>query len=756
MSEFAAIGQPKPIIDGQAKVMGKARYIADLHLPGMLHARFVPSMYAHAHIKGIDTSEALAVPGVVRVLTHEDLPKLAPSSRRKLLLARGRVIFVGQPVAVVLATSEAAAADGAERVLVDYEVLPAAMTIDAALAKDAPLVWPEGIPKGSEDASEHGADVGQSVDTGAEATNIDSEDDYTRGNIEAGFAEADIIVEHSFTTPMVHQSSIETHGIVAQPDLASGGINIWCSTQAPFDVRNEVADVLEMPETLIRAHGEVIGGGFGGKFPVYEPLVAAMAVIAGQPVKLILTRSEELMATNPAPAIRVQARLGAKKDGTLTALQAKIDLDAGSYPANLASFAGFQLGSFFPVPNMDIHTTEVLTFKPGTGAYRAPCAPTAFFVMGTLIDEIAAALDMDSIDVLLKNVAAQGALLANDKTWPGIGAKETLEALKQHPVWQNREQLRAQGHGVGIAIGGWMGGTSPGMAACGLNRDGMIHIHTGSMDISGTNTSLILMAAEAFGVSPDMVKLVQGDTDNAPYSTGTGGSKMLYATGKAVVAAAQDARQQVMAVAAELFEAAPEDMEIVDGSVRIKGLPSQAITLKELAKKTMGWGKYAPIQGNGRTVVTDQSPAFNAQLVEVDVDQETGEVKVLKLISSQDVGRAINPLAIQGQIMGGATQGLGWALYEQILYDEDGQLLTGSWMDYTMPKAAQTAQEIETIIVEVPSEHGPFGARGVGEPPVTPTAAAVANAIAHATGVRLTNIPMTAPTVLEALQAAEN
>jgi CO/xanthine dehydrogenase Mo-binding subunit len=284
----------------------------------------------------------------------------------------------------------------------------------------------------------------------------------------------------------------------------------------------------------------------------------------------------------------------------------------------------------------------------------------------------------------------------------------------------------------------------------------MIHIHTGAMDISGSNTGFILLAAEAFGISPDKVRLINGDTDNAPYATGTGGSKMTYATGKAVIAAAREARQQVLAVAAEEFEAAVEDLEIVDGEVRVKGVPSKTMSLGEIAEKTMSWGDYAPIHGTGRTVVTDQSPAFNAQLIEVAVDRETGSVQVLRLISAQDAGRAINPLAIEGQIMGGSTQGIGWALYEKIIYDGDGQLLTGSWMDYTVPDSMQAAQEMETIILEVPSEHGPFGARGVGEPPIIPTAAAIANAIAHATGARMTEIPMTAPKVLNAVQEMNN
>lgn len=753
MSEFSAIGQPKPIIDGKAKVTGTAQYLHDMQLPGMLHARLVPSSYAHANIRGIDSTEALAVPGVVAVLTEKDLPNIRPTNRNKLLLARGRVMFVGQPVAMVLATSETAAADGAERVQIDYEPLPAAMSIDEALAPDAPLVWPDGLPKGSEDAGAHGADVdGDGEKQEGKITNVVQDDGYQRGNVAAAFAEAAVVVEHTFTSPFVHQSSLETHGILAQPDPSSGGMMAWTSTQDPYGVRKEIAKVMDVPESLVRVKGAVIGGGFGAKFPLYEPLVALAAQAVGRPVKLVLTRSEELLATNPAPAIKVHLKMGAKQDGTLTAIQARVFVDAGCYPMKLAKFVGYQIGSYYPVPNLDIQAVEVVTFKQSTGAYRAPGAPTAFFALDTVIDEIAEKLGLDSVDVRLKNAATPGALLADGDAWPGMGMRETLLAVKNHPLWQQREQLRAQGHGVGVAVGGWMGGTSPAAATCNVNRDGMVNINVGAMDISGSTTGFTLIAAEAFGVSPDKIKIVTSDTDASPFATGTGGSKMTYTTGVAVIRAAEEARRQILAIAAEEFEAAVEDLEIVDGNVQVKGVPTKSIPLGEIAGKGMDFGSdYPPVFAHGRAVVTDQSPGFSAQIAEVKVDQETGEVNVVRMVAVQDVGRAINPMAIEGQVQGGVTQGLGWALYEQMIYGEDGQLLTGSFMDYAVPDAMQAAPEFETILLEVPSEHGPFGARGVGEPPVTPTAAAVANAIAHVAGVRMTDLPMTAPQVLRSL-----
>ena len=756
MSEFAAIGHPKRIIDGKAKVLGMAQYLPDLDMPGLLHARFVPSTYAHANISNIEASAALAVPGVAAVLTHIDLPDIAPSSRNRLLLARDRVIFVGQPVALVLADSETAAADGADLVIIDYEPLPAVMSFDEAVAENAPLVWPEGIPRGAEDAGEHGAGAGggDSEEEDDTPSNLASESTTARGDMEAGFAEADVIVEHTYTSPMVHQSSIETHGALAQPDPLTGGMNVWTSTQDPYGGRSTIADIMGIDESLVRVKGTVVGGGFGAKFTVYEPLVVLAALAVNRPVKLSLTRSEEIAATTPAPPLRVKLRLGARKDGTLTALQADVTMDSGCYPMNLAGFVGYQVGNYYPVPNLEITVHEALSFKPSSGAYRAPGAPTAFFVIDTAIDEIAGLLGLDSIEMRIMNAAKEGDMQADGSPWPDQGMRETLEAVQSHPLWQERDRIQAEGRGVGVALGGWMGGTSAAAAICNVNKDGMVQINSGSMDISGVATSFNLIAAEAFGVSPDKVMVINADTDTSPFSTGSGGSKTLYTSGVAVKNAAEEARRQVLAIAADEFEADAEDLEIVDGEVRVKGTPTRSIPLGEVAAKGMGFGsRHAPILAHGRAAVTDQSPAFSAQLVEVEVDEETGEVKVLKHVIAQDAGRAINPPAVEGQMVGGAAQGLGWALYEEMAYDEDGQLLSGSWMDYTLPDSMQTAPDIETIIVEVPSEHGPFGARGVGEPPVVPTPAAVANAIAHCTGLRLTNIPMTPPRVLQALRS---
>ena len=753
MSDFSFVGQPTPMIDGGAKVTGNLKYTGDLKLAGMLHARFVLSSYAHANIKGIDADAALALPGVQRVLTAADLPDMAPSSRARLMLARDRVIFVGQPVAIVLADNPAAAADGAELVDVDYEPLDAATTMDAAMAEDAPLVWPNGIQTGAGDEAAHGADAGgEAEDEEEEASNIAGRTKIERGDVAAAFAAADVIVERSFETPMVHQSSIETQGWVAQPNPVNGGLTMWGSVQSPFGVRLDVADTLGIPESDVTVYGMPVGGAFGAKFGLYEPMVALIAATVGRPVSLILTRGEELLSTNPAPALRLSAKLGFKNDGTLLAMQALTTADTGIYPSGLGSFASFQFANFYPCDNVLLESINVVTFKQSVGAYRAPTSPTAFMAAETLFDEAASRLGMDPIELRLMNAAKVGDLMPDESEFSNIGMVQTLEAVREHPLWKNRAESRKAGRGVGVAIGGWMGGLEPGAAACKLNRDGVLQVQIGTADLSGTPTSFAMLAAEAYGVDPDQVRFVYSDTDSAPYGGGVGGSKTLYTLGNAVIRAAEDARRQTLAIAAEEFEVSSEDLEIVDGRVQVRGFPDRSIGLGELAGKTMTFGgAYEPVYGNGRQAVTDRAPSFSAQVAEVEVDEETGEVNLVNLAVVQDVGRAINPLAVEGQMQGGAVQGVGWALYEEMRYDENGQLLTGSWMDYAMPDAMQAAP-IQTQIVEVPSESGPFGARGVGEPPVIPTVAAIANAVADATGVRLTQTPMTAPRVLEALE----
>lgn len=753
MENFNSIGRPKPLLDGKEKVTGALRYVPDLALPGTLHLRFVTSPYAHARIDNIDTTAALALPGVTAVLTAADLPDIPPTTRNRLLLARGRTLFAGQPVALVVAESPTAAQDAVDQVWVEYEPLPAAVTLDEALAADAPLVWPGGAPGESGEAAAHGADVGGESQE-KRPSNVTRQSDFRRGDVEEGFAAADVVVEHTFTTAMVHQNYLETHAVLIQPDPLTGGATVWSSTQAPFYVREQVAEVLGVAETAVRVVATTPGGAFGGKFLLYELLVALVARKFGRPVRLALTRGEDLLATTPAPAARLHLKLGARKDGTLTALAADLTFDVGCYPSAHA-IGAFMLGSLYRIANFDLHYTEVMTFKLSAAAYRAPAMPQVTFALESLIDEAARKLQLDPLALRLQNCIRSGDLLANEKPAPTIGMEQVLERLQAHPAWQNRHNARAAGRGVGVAVGGWPGGVEPAAASCELHRDGTLQVKVSSADLTGTPTGFALIAAEAFGIDPQKVGVVRGGTTMA-YSGAAGGSKITYTVGSAVLKAAQEARVQTLEIAAQEFEADVADLEMVADQVRVKGVPDRAMTLSDIAKMTMRFGgKYAPVVGNGRHADPDSAPTYCAQLAEVEVDEETGEVRVQRLVLVQDVGRAINPLAIRGQMAGGAMQGVGWALYEQMHHDEQGQLLTGSWLDYAVPHFEDAVPQMDLVIVEVPSERGPFGARGVGEPPVIATAAAVANAIADGSRARLTSLPMTPPRVLDALQNSQ-
>ncbi len=736
MSAFQKLGRPTRLNEGAEKVTGKLRFTPDVFLPNTLHARFVASPYAHARILSIDAAAALAVPGVHAVLTARDLPDIAPSSRAHLLLARDRVIFAGQPVALVLAESEASAEDGAEQVLIDFDPLPTAMTIEAALAPDAPLVWPKGIPGSQGSSSDNRRDVRET----------------TQGDVSQGFAAADVTLERTFTSEGVHQSYIEPQAVLVQPDPL-GGVTIWTNTQAPFEVQEVVAEMLGLPESRVRVIPMPVGGGFGGKFTLYQPLVVAAALAVNRPVRLVLSRMEELAAGNPAPAIQARVRLGAKQDGTLTALEADILVDAGCYPSNwLADFTGSQLRYCYHIPHYRLTTAEILTFKASVAAYRAPCAPTAALIIESLMDELAERLNRDPLELREQNLAQA----KEGQPQHTHGARQVLQQVRQHPLWQNRAATKANGRGVGLAFFGWTGAYGPSSALCMLQHDGRIQLQMASVDLNGTSTGFQLMVAEALNIPLEAVSIVVGDTLTSPYAVNTAGSMVTYSTGGAVLEAAKEVRQQILAVASDELEVAAEDLEIVDGRIQVKGYPSRTLSFKDISARTRKAGaQHPPILAHGRSSPATEAPVYSAQLAEVEVDRDTGEVKIHRIVLVQDVGFALNPLAIQGQMHGGVTQGIGWALYEQLNFDEGGQLLTGSWMDYAVPRADQTAPVIETVLVEVASDHGPLGARGVGESPVIATAAATANAMYDATGIRFTRLPMTAPRVWSALKGSQ-
>ncbi|WP_322487179.1 xanthine dehydrogenase family protein molybdopterin-binding subunit [Chloroflexus sp.] len=746
------LGKGRKSVDGIEKVTGRARYAGDVHLPSLLHGKLALSMYAHARIVNIDTSAARAVPGVVAVLTAADLPSRGrqPSSRQTTTLADGVVRYRGEPVALVLATSLAAAEDGLAALQIDYEPLPGPVTLEAALDPAAPVIWPQGAPQGDADLTAAHAAVARGDDqSDHEASNIHEHKQFSRGDALAALAAADVIVEGTYRTSIVHQGYLEPHAVVADIDPVRKQLTLYTSTQGQFGVRDEVARLLGLRPSQVTLIPMTVGGGFGAKYGILEPLAAAAALAVGRPVRITLDRSEDFLTTTPSPASTITLKLGATRDGTLTALVAEIVNDNGVYPFTLGGIMSTLLGGYYRCPNVQIDVIEVLTHKPQAGAYRAPGAPQVTFALESAMDELARKLDLDPLELRLRNAATTGDPMGNNDPWPSMGLTKVLEAAANHPLWRERQP----DSGIGLAIGGWPCGMSPAAAVCRLGSDGMVRVHVGSVDISGVNSSFVLVAAEILGVPPEQVEIVAGDTRSGPFAGPSGGSQITYSVAGAVAAAAREARRQLLEMAADMLEARVDDLDIREGMVQVRGVPGRTIPIGEVAKRAEEQaGGPGPIVGDGKAAPAENAPGFVAHIVQVEVDRETGRVKPLRYVAIQDVGFPLNPLMVEGQIHGGAAQGVGWGLYEALRYDERGELLTASFMDYTLPRATDLPT-FEVVLVQNPAPNGPFGARGVGEPPITAGAAALANAIRDATGARLYELPMREEVVWRAINS---
>lgn len=749
---------PRP--DAPEKVTGRTQYVADLQPRGLLHARLLRSPHAHARIVRLDVSKARALPGVRAVLTAADIPNLSarPANRIQAILARDEVVFAGQPVAAVAADELAIADEALELIEVEYEVLPAVLDPVAAMQPDAPPVAAPGAAVDRREALAHSSVAVQQEDEGPHHPNIASRSRFTKGDVAAGFAASDLVIERTYRVPMVHQGYLEPHAVLAAWD-ASGQLTIWSSTQGQFATRAEVAEVLGLPETQVKIIPMECGGGFGAKIrALCEPIAALLARATGRPVRYVMTRREELIAGTPAPAITIRLKTGVKRDGALLALEAETIVDAGAFAGAVLTMNAVMLGSLYRWPNYDIRGYEVLTHKPSIAAYRAPTSPQTTFALDSQMEEIARALGLDPVEFRLRHVAEAGDPMTHGKPWPPHGFKQVLRAVAEHPFWKEREAWKASGgrdgrglRGTGLAVGGWVPGLQPASASVRLNSDGTLNVLTGSVDISGTHVALAQIAAAAFGIAAERVRVTSGDTDSAPFAGVAAGSKTVYTVGSAVLEAALDARRQTLEIAASELEASPDDLDILDDRVVVRGVPERAIPLARIGKLTSDYmSRYRPVLGRGSIAITEQAPAFSAQLARVEVDPETGAVRLDGYVVAQDVGRAINPLAVEGQMQGGSVQGLGMGLTEGLLFDEQGRVRNPSLLDYRQLTAADLP-DIETIIVEVPAPAGPFGARGVGEPSIVPGPAAVANAIADATGARITELPITPERVALAL-----
>lgn len=756
------LGQRLPRPDGSAKVTGHTRFAGDLTPRNLLHARLVLSPYPHGRIRHIDRSAAEHAPGVVRVLLASELnlAHLGSGVRKRDPLAQNRVVYNGHPLAVVVATSEAAAVDGAELVAVDIEPLPAVVDPLRGLDANAPLVRQPDATVDDEEAAMHG---GASTTGSAKVNspNLSSSVDLALGDMVQGFTDADEIVERVYRTSWVHQGYLEPQVAVAEWNDVDH-VTVWASTQAMFHSRSEVAAALGLEQRQVTIVPMPVGGGFGGKFVLLEPLVAAVARAVGQPVRLQYSRTDEFLTANPAGAATISLRLGATHQGILTALSADLLFDTGSSPSSAARIAPTLTGGQYRIPNMVVSSVEVLTHKVGAGSYRAPGAVAAHFAVESAVDELARRLGRDPLIMRLENAADEGDLRPTNTRWPRIGLRDCLLRVQSHPVWQGRNRLgggardgRGRCLGIGLAVGGWPGGIEPAAATCRVDDDGAVTIAVGAVDLSGTHNGFRSIVAEELGLDPSRVRVILSDSDTAPRSGATGGSKITLTVGAAVRDAAADARRQLLEIAAEQLEAAVADLDIVDGRVQVTGAPAYGISIDEVVKLTTAAGsRHAPVFGRGSSAISRNSPGFGAHVAQVAVDPETGEVEVIRYVVVQDVGRAINPAEIEGQIYGGVVQGIGWALYEQLIYGSDGQVLTGSLLDYAIPKST-AVPNIEALLLNVPSEDGPFGAKGVGEPPIIPVAATVANAVFDAVGIRMTNLPMTPERIVVQIHAAE-
>jgi len=749
--DVKGVGLSIPRPDGPEKVTGQVQYVADLKPRGLLHAKLLRSPHAHARIVSIDTSRARALPGVRAVITAADIPQLkrkAPT-RAHAVLAIDRVVFVGQPVAAVAADELAIAEEALDLIDVRYEVLPAAVDPLQSMKPGAPPVAEAGTEADTSEALAHGSVSGVTTETKpAKAVNISQQAKLGRGDVAKGFAESDVVIEKTYRIPMVHQGYLEPHAVLAQWDT-NGQLTLWASTQGSFNTRSEVAEVLELPENTIKVIPMECGGGFGGKIrALCEPITAVLARVTGRPVRYVMTRREELEAGNPAPQVIIRLKSGVKRDGTLMALEAETVIESGAFSGAVLAVSSVFLASLYLWPAFEVRGFEVLTHKPSIAAYRAPVAPHTIFAIDSHMEQIALVLGMDPVEFRLRHLQSEGKPMANNQPWLNNGAIEVLHRIAEHPLWKNRAQWKASGkngrlRGTGLALGGWLGGLQPTGATVRLNPDGSLQVLTGQVDIAGTNIALAQIAASAYGVDIDKVKITTGDTDVAPVTGLSAGSKTVYTVGVAVMEAAKDARKQTLEIAAKEMEAAVQDLEIENERVVVRGVPDRGVTLAQIGKKgNLYMSKVPPVLGVSHPAFSQQAPAFCAELARIEVDPDTGEVTIHDFVVVQDVGKAINPLGVEGQMQGGAVQSIGMALTEALTFDDQGRLTNPSLLDYKKLTAADLPN-IETIIVEKPAPAGPFGARGVGEPPIVPAPAALANAVHDATGVRLTELPLT-------------
>jgi CO/xanthine dehydrogenase Mo-binding subunit len=728
--------------DGVDKVTGRAQFGADLAMPGMVIGKMKRSPHAHARILSIDTAKALKLPGVEAVVTAADFPDIAsemafvgegPMNFRDLscnCMARDKALYEGHAVAAVAATSAAIAEEALDLIDVKYQVLPHVIDVEAAMAPDAPLLHDGLFTQGVKPAPDKPSNVAKKVE-------------FVLGDVEAGFKEADVVVERKYTTKPVHQAYIEPHACVAAAS-ADGQAQIFSSSQGQFMVRAYTAKILGIELSNIRVTPAEIGGGFGGKTLVYlEPVALALSKKCGRPVKMVMTREEVFKASGPTSGGTVAVKLGAKKDGTIVAAEAVLKYQAGAYPGSPIGPGCMTAFAVYDLKNVKITGYDVVSNRPKVAAYRAPGAPISAFGVESCMHELAVKLGIDPIALRAKNAAKDGTKAAYGPTFKDIGYVDTLEAARRHPHYQSP---LGENQGRGVASGFWFNIGGESSAAVHISEDGTAVMVSGNPDIGGSRASLAMMAAEVLGIPIEQVRPIVADTASIGYSFLTGGSRVTFATGMAVVQAAEKVVEQLKARAAMTWGIGADQVQWKDVGAGSGKFPP--LSLAEIALKSGRTG--GPISAEASINAQGAGAGFGTHICDVEVDKETGHVKILRYTAVQDVGRAIHPSYVEGQIQGGAAQGIGWALNEEYIYDKQGRMENAGFLDYRVPVASDLPM-IDTVIVEVPNPRHPFGARGVGEVPIVPPMAAVANAIFDAIGVRMQDLPISPPKLLAAI-----
>lgn len=739
---LTVVGSRPARVDAMDKVTGQARYSTDVQLTGLLVGRVLRSPYAHARILSIDTSEAEALPGVHAVVTAADLPKLGDlsiedSAGEKWLrdheLASDKVLFVGHAIAAVAARTLTIAEQALDLIRVEYEVLPPVVDVVAAMRTSAPILH--------EDLRTESL-----ARRGEMSTNIAGHFEYIKGDPAKGFAEADVVVERYFRNPMVHQCYLEPHTSTAVWS-ESGNLTLYVTTQGAFSVRDHIVRLLRLPMSNIRVVPMEVGGAFGGKNSSYVDGVAALlARKAGRPVKVTMSRAETFMATGPNSGSVFRVKMGATRDGRLTAAEAILIYEAGAYPGGPVGSGAHVMFAPYDIPNGRLVGYDVVVNKPPTGTYRAPGATQANFVAEQVVNELADKLGIDPIEFRLRNSVKEGSETIDDMIHHHIGAIEVLEAAKASPHYTVPLEGANRGRGVAHAFWGNWGARSSVMIT--VNPDGTVSLVMGSVDITGTRTSVAMQAAEILGLPLNRVKSTMTDTDSIGYSDTSGGSRTTVATGAAAVMAAREVILKMRERVAQIWDVDVTSVIYRDGVFAVPADPDKAMGFDDLAGLLLQTGNV--VTGVGNVDVTDWGTAFGTHIVDVQVDPETGKVRLLRYTIVQDVGKAIHPVQVEGQLQGGATQGIGWALYEGYDFDETGWMRNPNLLDYKIPTALDVPP-LETILVEVPYPNHPFGARGVGENPIMPPPAAIAEAIYQAVGARIYDLPMTPARILEAL-----